>query len=96
VLAAPPGASAAEKVLLDLAAEQVDSFLVVSTAEQRLSYRLLEQIDDHRAALVIARALRQVASITGLLAHRTQELLGAAETVRLQQRIHAGGRPHDD
>ena len=96
VLAPDARSTAAERVLLDLAAEHVDSFMIVSTAEQKLAHRLLQVVDEPSASLAVARALRQVAGITGLLGRRTQDLLAAVETLRLQRRLHAGGRRDDD
>ena len=86
LLAESPGASASERLVLEVAGHSAATFVRVRDAEMKLAGRLVELISgDPRAALAVAKTLKEVVKIGTAVSSRTREMLVAASAMKLQR-----------
>ena len=80
-----PDAAADERLLLELAAEEVALVDALQLASGRLAGQLIEVLPDSKSLLMTSKALREVVATQCALTRRIEGVLGAASTLRGQR-----------
>lgn len=89
-------ATAIERLLVDVVAQEVPLVGVLEKAKLELAQRLLPNINNPKGALQVAKVLREVVVTSNAITKRVEHLLGSLATLRSQRRLleqHRG--PHD-
>jgi len=88
--------AADEAILLNLAAEEVELVAQLRTLERRLVKRVDSVMYDAKAALAVARVLREVAAVDSAVTRKIKEALVGASLLRARRRfIEQGGYPDE-
>lgn len=96
LLSQSPGAGASEGLLLEVAAHSATTFARLRDAEMKLAARLVELVaGDPRAALAVARTLKETVKIGTAVSSRAREMLAAASAMRLQREHFERSRSND-
>ena len=94
-----PDAGADEQAIYRLAATCAAVCEQLGRAQLQLGERIERLVDEHKALLVVAKAMREVTSVQRSTLRSVQELLSAAATVRAQRKLvdsHAKRTWHED
>ena len=92
--ASTPGAAADERILHELAAEELGLVGALHEAEAALVAKIAAKLDDPRSAFVLAKVARELVALSSSLGRRVEGCLTAAASLRAQRHMLAGHRGH--
>ena len=82
-----PDAAPDERVLLELAGDELKLFDVLRDAQLQAALRVVVLVDNPTMALALTKALKNTADVANSVARRVRESLQAASALRAQRRL---------
>lgn len=84
-----PDATAPERLLLDLVAQEVPIAMSLVESEMQLAARLEQMLlrDDVKSVVTLAKALRQVSTVCHAVGRRVETVLSTAVALKAQRRL---------